>query len=100
LKPARRHHRAEARDGQQAETGEQSGARAHRTADARTGRGPVHVIDVFVLGADMLIGDNADVVARYARLLDGIDGRAGMGVAVISSAYGLHVGIPRFLGGY
>ena len=89
--PARRHDRTEARNRQQAKTGQESGACADCPANARTRGGLVHVIDVGVLGADILVGDDADVVARHARLLDGIDGRTGLGVTIIGSANGFHL---------
>ena len=96
--PARGHHGPEPRDRQQAEAGQQPGAAAQRAADASALGAAGDLVDVGVLGAHILVGDDADIGGGHARALHGIDGRPGLGVAVIDSAYGSHV--LSFLSGY
>ncbi len=57
--PARGHNRAKARDGKQADAGQQTGAAAQRTADAGALGGIGDLVDLGIFGADILVGDDA-----------------------------------------
>ena len=65
--PARGNDRPEAGNGEQAETGQQAGATADHAADAGARRGRGDFIDVSVLFADILVGDQADLGGRARR---------------------------------
>ena len=67
--PARGHNGAKARDREQAEAGQQPRAAAQGAADARALGGVGDVIDVGMFGADVLVGDDANVGGGHARLV-------------------------------
>jgi hypothetical protein len=43
-----------------------------------------------MFGADVFVGDDANVGRRHAGLFNGIDGGTSLGVTVIDSGYGFH----------
>jgi len=73
--PARGHHGSQPGDRQQAEAGQQPGAATQRAADAGALGGTGDLVDVDVIGADILVGDDADVGGGHARALHRIGRR-------------------------
>ena len=89
--PTHRDHRSKARNGEQAKTGEKTGATAERTADPRALGGVGDFINVGMLRADVFVGYQADVGRRDARRLKRAYAVAGLCIGIVNSAYCFHV---------